>query len=345
MIAEGTAAADNFKVASAAGRTEILGLAAVVSVTNPEVADTLLASGLGGDDQFTSDAAVAQPLGVAFDGGDGTDTATVQGSDGNDTIQISAAAPAALVSSAGAPGFVQSVAENLDVNGLGGDDTINAGNGLATLTKLTIDGGDGNDTIGGGDGADLLIGGPGNDTVDGNRGNDVALLGDGNDVFVWDPGDGSDVVEGQAGSDTMRFNGANIAEKIDLSANGSRLRLFRDVANITMDTNGVETVQVNALGGADAITVNDLTGTDVTSVKTDLASRRRPARPADRQRHERCRGDPRDRSGRRHPRLRAPGSGDDHRRRACARHADDQRARRGRRRRRNAVSPRTRSSS
>ena len=272
VIAEGTTGADNFKVGSDAGRTEILGLAAVVSVTNPEVADTLVASGLGGDDQFRAGTAVAQPLGVAFNGGEGTDTATVQGSDANDTIQIAAAAPAALVSSAGAPGFVESVAENLDVNGVSGDDTINAGNGLATLTKLTIDGGEGNDTIGGGDGADVLLGGAGDDTVDGNRGSDVAFLGDGNDVFVWDPGDGSDVVEGQDGRDTMRFNGANIAEKIDLSANGSRLRLFRDVANITMDTSGVETVQVNALGGADTVTVGDLTGTDVTSVETDLAA-------------------------------------------------------------------------
>ena len=37
------------------------------------------------------------------------------------------------------------------------------------------------------------------------------------------------------------FNGANVSEQIDLSANGSRLRLFRDVGNITMDTDGVET--------------------------------------------------------------------------------------------------------
>ncbi len=56
----------------------------------------------------------------------------------------------------------------------------------------------------------------------------------------------------------MIFNGANIAEKIDLSANGHRLRLFRDVGSITMDTDGVETVDVNALGGADTLTVNDL---------------------------------------------------------------------------------------
>ena len=69
----------------------------------------------------------------------------------------------------------------------------------------------------------------------------------------------------------MLFNGAAGAEHVDLSANGNRLKFFRDAANITMDTAGVETVVFNALGGADTVTVNDLTGTDVTSVIVDLA--------------------------------------------------------------------------
>jgi Ca2+-binding RTX toxin-like protein len=37
-----------------------------------------------------------------------------------------------------------------------------------------------------------------------------------------------------------------------------------------MDTNSVETVQFNALGGADIITVHDLAGTDVRKVKLNL---------------------------------------------------------------------------
>ena len=69
----------------------------------------------------------------------------------------------------------------------------------------------------------------------------------------------------------MRFNGAAAAEQINLSANGSHLKFTRDVASITMDTVGVERVDFNALGGADAVTVNDLTGTDVNSVNVDLA--------------------------------------------------------------------------
>ena len=38
-----------------------------------------------------------------------------------------------------------------------------------------------------------------------------------------------------------------------------------------MDTDDVETVDFRALGGADTITVNDLTGTDVRLVRSDLA--------------------------------------------------------------------------
>ena len=44
-----------------------------------------------------------------------------------------------------------------------------------------------------------------------------------------------------------------------------------------MDLNGVERIDFNALGGADNITVNDLTGTDVTQVDLDLAARRAAA--------------------------------------------------------------------
>src|SRR4029077_18580917 len=72
------------------------------------------------------------------------------------------------------------------------------------------------------------------------------------------------------GKDTMLFNGANVAETVDLSANGQRLRFFRNVANITMDCNNLEQVVFRALGGPDQITVNDLTGTAVSNVVVDL---------------------------------------------------------------------------
>src|SRR5205823_1990619 len=160
---------------------------------------------------------------------------------GADTVEITGAAGAATV--AGLPALVQikgteAANDRLTVNALGGDDAVSAVNLNADAIRLTIDGGAGNDNIRGGRGADVLLGGDGNDFIDGNQGDDVALLGAGDDVFQWDPGDGSDTVEGQDAFDTMLFNGANISERIDVSANGQRVRFFRDVANVTMDLNG-----------------------------------------------------------------------------------------------------------
>ena len=171
--------------------------------------------------------------------------------------------------------FQRKLITRIAVDSRAGDDLVrmDESNGAFTsVTPTTIAGGIGNDTLLGGVGAENILGGDGNDSLDGNGGNDRALMGAGDDVFVWDPGDGSDVVEGEAGADTMRFNGANIAEQVDLSANGNRLRFFRTQANITMDTAGLERVDFNALGGADLVTVNDLTGTDVGNVNVDLAS-------------------------------------------------------------------------
>ena len=170
--------------------------------------------------------------------------------------------------------FARNRIATIAVDARAGDDRVRIDDSNGAFTDAiptTILGGDGNDTVAGGRGNELLVGGAGDDTVDGNGGNDLALLGAGDDTFVWDPGDGSDTIEGEDGTDTMRFNGANAAEQVDLSANGRHLRFFRVQANVTMDTNGVEQVDFNALGGADLVTVNDLTGTDVSDVNIDLA--------------------------------------------------------------------------
>jgi Ca2+-binding RTX toxin-like protein len=206
------------------------------------------------------------------EGGAGIDTVEVNGGNGAEAFTATANGTRVRFDRVSpAPFFLDiGTTENLVVNMNGGDDTFTGANGLAPLISLTVDGGAGNDKITGGDGNDVLTGGDGNDLINGGRGNDLALMGAGDDTFVWNPGDGSDTVEGQDGHDTMLFNGANIAEKIDLSANGPRLRLFRDVANITMDADGVERVDLNARGGADTIVMNDLSGTAVTEVNIDL---------------------------------------------------------------------------
>ena len=207
------------------------------------------------------------------EGGDGIDTVNVNGGNGAENFTVSANGSRVRFDRIDPAPFTLDIgtSENLVLFANGGDDTFTAGNGLAPLISLKVDGGAGNDTLTGGDGNDVLIGGDGDDLIDGGRGNDTALMGAGNDTFVWNPGDGSDSVEGGDGTDTLQFNGSNVSENIALSANGSRLRLSRDVGNVTMDVNDVQQVNIVALGGADTLTVNDLSGTGVTGVNLDLA--------------------------------------------------------------------------
>ena len=238
---------------------------------------------LGGADKITVNNLAATDvkqvsinLAAAGGGGDGAaDQVTVNGSGGNDQINVAGAGASVAVTGLSAQVNIdgaEAANDRLTINAGSGNDTINASTLPAGVIGLTIDGGAGNDTITGSQGNDTLIGGDGNDSVIGGRGNDVALLGNGNDTFIWNPGDGSDIVEGQAGTDTLLFNGANVAENIDISANGSRARFTRDVANITMDLNDVENIQFNALGGADNIVVGDLSGTAVKQVNLDLSA-------------------------------------------------------------------------
>ena len=68
----------------------------------------------------------------------------------------------------------------------------------------------------------------------------------------------------------MNFNGANVAEVVTVSAIGDRVRFTRNVANIVIDLVSAEGLDFHALGGADSITINDLSGTDLTEINLDL---------------------------------------------------------------------------
>ncbi len=207
------------------------------------------------------------------EGADGTDTVEVNGGNGAEQFTTTANGTRVRFDRLNPAPFSIDIgtSENLVLNANGGDDEASATGNLAPLIKMTTDGGAGNDKLLGSNGVDAIIGGDGNDVVDGQQGNDVAFLGAGDDDFQWDPGDGSDVVEGQAGGDELQFNGANIAERMDVSANGGRVRFTRDVGNIVMDLNDVETISTRALGGADRLTTNDLSGTDITAVDWNLS--------------------------------------------------------------------------
>jgi Ca2+-binding RTX toxin-like protein len=235
--------------------------------------DTLTVDDLTGTDVHTVNNDLAATLGGTTPG-PGVAETIVNGTDGADSIVATGSGGASNVTGLAAQVNVihgDASRDELAINAFGGNDRVDATALGADALKLGVDGGTGDDTILGGAGADVLRGGDGNDLVDGNQGADIALLGAGDDRFVWDPGDGSDVVEGQAGHDAMTFNGSNAGEQFDVSANGARVRFTRDVGTITMDLAGVEEVDLSALGGADRLTVNDLAGTDLTEIQTDLA--------------------------------------------------------------------------
>lgn len=218
---------------------------------------------------------VAPPSSADFD--PATGVLTVRGSEQNNLLTVSRDPAGTLFVNAGTipiTGGVPTVANTtlIRIFGLGGDDQLSLDESQGSLAPALLDGGPGNDTLVGGSFADQLFGGAGLDTLNGRRGNDLLFGGADADTFPWNPGDGSDVIEGEGGVDQMIFNGSNAAEIMDLSANGDRLRLFRDVGNITMDVHGVEQVTVNALGGADTMNVGDLTGTGVAALRIDLAS-------------------------------------------------------------------------
>lgn len=208
------------------------------------------------------------------EGGDGADTVEVNGGGGAEQFTATANGTRVRFDRLDPAPFAIDVgtSENLVLNANGGNDRFSATGNLAALIRLTVDGGAGDDTLLGGNGADVLLGGDGSDAIDGQQGNDIAFLGAGDDTFQWDPGDGSDTVEGQAGTDSLAFNGSNANENMDVAANGGRARFTRDIGAIVMDLDDVERVAAAALGGADRLTVNDLSGTDIREVAAGLAA-------------------------------------------------------------------------
>ena len=268
LISRGTEGPDAFKV----GSTGITGVGARTRVVNGDTTgDFLTVAALGGDDTIDTGIVPLGPAWVSIDGGAGTDVTNYAGTAGDDLIAAVSNGPVAHVSSPPATEIDVST-EHLNVLGGAGVDQLSATGNLAPLTALTMDGGTGDDRVLGGNGADTLLGGSGNDFVDGQQGIDVALLGSGNDTFQWDPGDGNDTVEGQGGGDSFAFNGSNIGEILDVSANGDRVQFTRNIANIVTDLGDVERIALRTIGGADAITIGDMTGTELSVADVDLGA-------------------------------------------------------------------------
>jgi hypothetical protein len=274
VIVQGSDAADRFDVgATSDGKVRVDGSGPDVEVTSAEAQDNVDVDTLGDADTVVSGVSVPGPGSVTVDGGDGNDTSIYKGTDGDDAIGVARNGTDLVAAFVEGGGLVNHRAvESLNVRGYDGADTITGQNGISTLTALTVDGGPGADTLRGGDGDDTVLGGDGDDVVAGGRGADSARLGAGDDHFQWGPGDGNDSADGQSGLDTLDFNGSNIGEQIDVSANGGRGRLTRNVGAVTMDFAGIDAAELRVLGGADQVTIGDLAGTSLKSADVDLAT-------------------------------------------------------------------------
>jgi Ca2+-binding RTX toxin-like protein len=204
---------------------------------------------------------------LVWNNGDGSDV--MDGEAGDDTVEVNGAAATGDSFTVNPNGQrvrfdrVNLVPFNLDIgtserlqiNGGGGDDTIAGASGLATLIKLGMNGGDGNDTLTGGDGDDVMAGGTGNDRLVGAQGRDAIAGNDGDDTLVWNNGDGSDVMDGEAGDDTVEVNGAAAAgDDFRVKPNRDRVRFERiNLVPFSLDIGTSEHLDVNAGGGDDRI--------------------------------------------------------------------------------------------
>jgi hypothetical protein len=192
------------------------------------------------------------------------DTATVTGTQGNDSIKLATNGVMQAVS--GLPATVNVVnperGEKVAIDARDGGDTVDASGVAKDKIQPILKGGAGNDTI---------IGSSSDDTVAGGTGVDVALLGGGLDTFTWGPGEGNDIVEGQGGTDFLQMNGSGANDRFDVVPVGGRTRVTRDIENVNVDLGGLERVDLLPGPGGDIVRVGDLSGTSTDHVDVNLA--------------------------------------------------------------------------
>jgi Ca2+-binding RTX toxin-like protein len=184
--------------------------------------DNVVVDDLSGTDLADVQAELAAPGG----GDDGAaDTVVANATNGDDVVSVvgdlQVSGLAAQVTLAGAVAG----SDRLIVNGLAGDDVLDASSLPANTAQLTLDGGDGddvllggagNDVLLGGAGDDVLLGGPGNDTLDGGPGDNVVIQGLGGDIVTK-----ADAV----GRDWLAAHARTVAGRTVLEVGGQRWTL------------------------------------------------------------------------------------------------------------------------
>lgn len=147
----------------------------------------------------------------------------------------------------------------VEVNGLGGADTILGSQYNDTLIGGPADSTDKADTIYGGDGNDSILGGYSNDKLYGDTGNDTI-----------DGGIGSDTITGGIGDDVYYANSANDViieqenEGIDIVYSSATITLGDNIENLVLQG-------ASSLGGTGNSLNNSLTGNTASNVLNGMA--------------------------------------------------------------------------
>lgn len=172
--------------------------------------DDLLSAGPG-DDRLL--AGLDDPGSDGLDGGEGVDA----------VVYNYATASTAVM-------FTSTLASGLQVDPLGGRDT------LIGIERIDVVGGSASDRLTGDDGANLLQGGPGNDTLSGLGGDDRLEGGPGADSLKG--GSGADVLVGGSGADTLDGGTLSDADSVDYGSvdPDDRPEVFRSGVKVDLAT-------------------------------------------------------------------------------------------------------------
>jgi PKD repeat protein len=193
----------------------------------------IVVNGLGGDDSLTLDSLLFGN--ITFDGGTGTNSVVYNGSQGDDTINLTAS----QVSDAYVTLNYANI-QSLRVNALFGFDTINASGALPAST--TLDGGDGNDTFnansrlntGGVTTPLTILGGAGDDVIRAGTAPSVIDGGTGNDrIFARNRA--ADTITGGGGIDYAQTDASDVVSGITPAASLLGLATVAEGSPYTLD--------------------------------------------------------------------------------------------------------------
>lgn len=257
-------------------------------------------------------------------GGLGTDTAEIVTGEEADTVGLFPTSargsfPALQITNVRGSGIVELAGiENLDVDtglqndavtfnaiaaftfndvtlrGGAGDDTLDPRNTAENgISRLVVNGDEGNDTLFGTNDTDTINGGANDDAINGFGGNDSLNGNAGNDTFTFNAGAGDDSVTGGAGTDEAIFAGTSSMDDFDVYREGpaeevllvfasggargavGQVATARELEVATFNgVQGADSLQVfpvDVASGLSTITFNAGTGTDLLDIQGDEA--------------------------------------------------------------------------